>query len=537
VALPAQSAVAAPSPVYPGAGRSSALPRDPGRATEVLYRRHGDTVFRYAWHLLGRREDAEDATQATFLAVHGALAGGTAVLESGAWVLRIARNECMGRLRQTARRPAVRSLDDGFDPPAEGGGVERSAELRDEMRTARETLAGLPVPEREAFVLREWLGLEAGEAALALGMSAVNVEGLAARARRKLVLTVGGLEPAIGCTGTRAALESGSLDRAAKVHLLRCPVCRGVRRALRPPETAARSAVAQRLSAAIPGFASGGGGILAALTAKAAAAPVLTKTAAIVVAAVAAGGAAEQAIVNTVASHHARSHGGPAQVARVASPTPVKLEGGRLVALATPVRANHASVPGTHATTRGDAATPTGRDGSSNPGDAHGGRAAAGAVAGRHDSGGGHPGSADSGNSHSSSADSGSVGTGGGTGTEKDSGGDHANRAGSATGTSGGDHGSSGAGTTSSSDGRSGGGNASGTGSDASAPHDSGSGKDGTAVTGVFGGATSDHFRSADSGAGSSPGSPASTTSPTSGTPEADSGDHVVTAPDVSSSN
>ena len=82
MAQPTPSHAHAPSPDHPGAGRRAAgLPRDPGRATELLYRRHGNTVFRYAWHLLGRREDAEDATQATFLAVHGALGGGTAVLE------------------------------------------------------------------------------------------------------------------------------------------------------------------------------------------------------------------------------------------------------------------------------------------------------------------------------------------------------------------------------------------------------------------------------------------------------------------------
>jgi RNA polymerase sigma-70 factor (ECF subfamily) len=316
------------------------LPRDAGRATELLYKQHGDTVFRYAWHLLGRREDAEDATQATFLAVHRALAGGTAVLDSGAWVVRIARNECMGRLRQTARRPAV-SLDDGFDAPA-AGGVERSAEVRDEMRTARQTLVGLPEPEREAFVLREWLGLEAGEAALALGLTAGDVDGLASRARRSLVLAVGGLEPAIGCTDTRAALEAGTLHRAAKVHLLRCPVCRGVRRALRPPEAAMRPAIAQRLSAVIPGFASGGG-ILAALMAKATAAPVLAKTAAIVVAAVAAGGAAEQAIVGARTAHHGTSHGGQAQVAAATSPALARGDRSTLVALIAPRRTASAS--------------------------------------------------------------------------------------------------------------------------------------------------------------------------------------------------
>jgi RNA polymerase sigma factor (sigma-70 family) len=336
----------------------------------MLYKRHGDTVFRYAWHLLGRREDAEDATQATFLAVHGALSGGTAVLESGAWVLRIARNECMGRLRQTARRPAVRSLDDGFEPPAVGG-VERTAELRDEMRTTRQTLAGLPVPEREAFVLREWLGFESSEAALALGMTAGEVDGLATRARRSLVIAVGGLEPAISCSGTRAALEAGSLDRAAKVHLLRCPVCRGVRRALRPPEASGRTAVAQRLSAVIPGFATGGGGIVAALTAKAATAPVLAKTAAIVAAAVATGGAVEQAIVREQPAHHPRAHGGQAQAAPVQAVTHPLGNRSASGARATPPRVTHASAAAAFVApaTRGAAATPTNAHGARAGGD------------------------------------------------------------------------------------------------------------------------------------------------------------------------
>ena len=448
MATPAPSPVAAPSPVLSGAGRSSVLPRDPGRATELLYRRHGDTVFRYAWHLLGRREDAEDATQATFLAVHKSLAGGTAVLDSNAWVLRIARNECMGRLRQTARRPAV-SLDDGFDPPA-AGGVERSAELRDEVRTARRTLSSLPEPEREAFVMREWLGLEAGETALALGLNAVDVDGLASRARRKLVLAVGGLEPPIGCSGTRTALEAGSLNRAAKVHLLRCPVCRGVRRALRPPEPTARPVMVERLSAVIPGFASGGGGILAALTAKAASAPLLAKTAAIVVAAVAAGGAAEQAIVGTHPAHH-RSHGGPAQVA-----PPARGAASALVALVAPARTDHASTPAGSSTTRGAAATPIDRHGSNGAGDDRGGHAS-----GRGDSGSGNSGSGKAGGDTSGGhKGSGSDDSGGSAGSE------HSSNGGSAT--SGKDRGG---------DTTSGRGTASGSGGDTADHHtDSGSG-------------------------------------------------------------
>ena len=324
---PQPSSAPAPFPDPQGTGRGASLPRDPGRATELLYRRHGATVFRFAWHLLGRREDAEDAAQATFLAVHGSLTHGTAVLEPRAWVLRIARNECMGRLRTRARQPTLAALD-AIELPA-AGGVERSAELRDEIRVARSTLGGLPAEEREAFVLREWLGLEAREAALALGLSAVAVDGLAGRARRSLVLAVGGLEAPAGCSGTRTALESGSLDRAVRVHLLRCPTCRGVRRALRPPEeTVGRlvpvGVIAERLADALPGFATGGGGIIAALTAKAAAAPFAAKTAALLAAALVTAGVAKQEVVDT--GHHARrvalapARGGEARSVR---PAPV----------------------------------------------------------------------------------------------------------------------------------------------------------------------------------------------------------------------
>jgi RNA polymerase sigma-70 factor (ECF subfamily) len=284
------------------------LPHDPARATELLYQRHGATVFRYAWHLLGRREDAEDASQATFLAVHRALGAGTAVLEPGAWVLRIARNECLGRLRQRTPPPQADSLERLAAPIA--GGPERLVEVRDQMRAARDALRSLPVQEREAFVLREWLGLRTAEVALTMGLTPTEIESLAGRARRSLVLAVGGLEPAVGCAGTRAALEAGSLDRAGTVHLLRCPVCRGVRRALRPPadDAAARAPIAvvgQRLAGALPGFASGGGGIVAVLTTKAAAAPLLAKTAALVVAALATAGVAQQEIHNAGSSQRA----------------------------------------------------------------------------------------------------------------------------------------------------------------------------------------------------------------------------------------
>ena len=337
------------TPARPGSGRASALPRDPGRATETLYRRHGKTVFRYAWHVLGSREDAEDATQATFLAVHGALARGTAVLEPGAWVLGIARNECTGRLRTTARRPAPGLLGDDLIAAA-GGSVESAAEVRDEMRIAQQTLSALPEQERDAFLLREWVGLATPDVALALGVEAGYVEYLTARARRSLVLAVGGLEAPVGCAETRAALEASSLCRAAKVHLLRCPVCRGVRRALRPRNAAPATApaVAERLAGVLPGFGAGGGGLIVALATKATAAPVMTKAAALVAATLLAGGAVEDVVRTSHPTHQRTAAASLGRGGQSSPPAATHAGSGRSAVLVTAASSppGHARAPG-----------------------------------------------------------------------------------------------------------------------------------------------------------------------------------------------
>jgi RNA polymerase sigma factor (sigma-70 family) len=417
-------------PAGSGSRRASALPRDPGRATETLYRRHGTTVFRYAWHLLGSREDAEDATQATFLAVHRALAFGTAVIEPGAWVLGIARNECTGRLRGMARRPTPGTLGDDLTAVA-GGSVESAAEVRDEMRTAQQTLMALPEPERDAFLLREWLGLATPEVALALGVEAGYVEYLTARARRSLVLAVGGLEAPIGCAETRTALAAHTLGRAAKVHLLRCPMCRGVRRALRPRAAvpAAAPAVAERLAGVLPGFgvgAGGGGGLIAALTTKAATVPVITKAAALVAATLLAGTAVGTAIHTSHPAHH-RSLG-PSLGRGGESSAPAAKDSGAgrapLVYVAATSSAHHArtaTIALTRSTVRASRGGPAGRG--DHPSADRGGR--------DH----GSSGSRNDGAGHVSSSDDGKG--------EHASGGDNARPSGKSDHASGGDDGSS----------------------------------------------------------------------------------------------
>src|SRR6476619_5607265 len=134
----------APPPVIRGEA-PAVVRRDAGRETAQLYGRHAAAVDRYAWQMLGARADAEDATQATFLSVHAAIAEGTVVREPQAWVLRIARNECLARIEARMRRPLTASLDDGAvaEVSAPAPSVPHRVELRSDLAAANDALGRL----------------------------------------------------------------------------------------------------------------------------------------------------------------------------------------------------------------------------------------------------------------------------------------------------------------------------------------------------------------------------------------------------------
>ena len=294
-----------------------------GHTTAALYRTYGTMLFRYAWHLMGSREDAEDATQAAFLSAHSALEQGTTPLEPRAWLLRIVRNECLTRLGERSRRPAMIELASVADPPAREPGVERQAELRGEVDLARRLLGRLPSKQREAFVLREWVGCSQQEVALALGVSVGSVEGLLTRARSELVRGLGTREDRTSCQSVREQLAAEDLSASGRGHLLRCARCRAARRLLYPSRASALARgfgvpalIAERLAEQLPGFSAGaataGGGGLAAIGAKLASMPVIVKLAVGAATAVVAGGSAAVAV---------REHGGASRPAPQAAAT------------------------------------------------------------------------------------------------------------------------------------------------------------------------------------------------------------------------
>jgi RNA polymerase sigma-70 factor, ECF subfamily len=174
--------LAAVSPV----GRATGLePLDfhaESHAAGALYEVHSSRVFAYCLSKLGRREDAEDAVQTTFLhAVRGLRRGVVPSVEI-AWLLGIARNVCLSRFESAGRRGRLELVCDPVD-------LERSAApqgRRDELIGLEQALARLPEQQRHAVLLRDWRGLSYEEVATQLGVSLANAETLIFRGRRAL---------------------------------------------------------------------------------------------------------------------------------------------------------------------------------------------------------------------------------------------------------------------------------------------------------------------------------------------------------------
>ncbi len=77
-------------------------------AFEELARRHSRLIYRAMVAILGDRDEAEDATQDTFLSAFRHIAGFQGRSKFSTWLVSIARNEALKRLR---RRKHTESLD------------------------------------------------------------------------------------------------------------------------------------------------------------------------------------------------------------------------------------------------------------------------------------------------------------------------------------------------------------------------------------------------------------------------------------------
>jgi RNA polymerase sigma-70 factor (ECF subfamily) len=163
-------------------------------AFSQLVKRYDRNIFRIAQHITHNEEDAEDVVQDAFLKAFQNLAQFQGNSKFYTWLVRIAVNEALMKLRRRRTDKTV-SIDE--DVETEEGSMPREladwspnpeqlyrqSELSDILK---KTIQGLPPGFRTVFVLRDVEGLSTEETADMLGLSIPAVKSRLLRARLQL---------------------------------------------------------------------------------------------------------------------------------------------------------------------------------------------------------------------------------------------------------------------------------------------------------------------------------------------------------------
>jgi RNA polymerase sigma-70 factor (ECF subfamily) len=163
-------------------------------AYDTLVRKYERQIFRIAQHITQNREDAEDVMQDAFLKAYEKLEQFQGNSKFYTWLVRIAVNESLMRLRKRRTGKMV-SIDEDLE--TEEGTVPRDladwapdpeqnytqAELG---QILEKTIKGLPPGFKVVFELRDVQGLSTEDTAEALGLSIPAVKSRLLRARLQL---------------------------------------------------------------------------------------------------------------------------------------------------------------------------------------------------------------------------------------------------------------------------------------------------------------------------------------------------------------
>jgi RNA polymerase sigma-70 factor (ECF subfamily) len=152
--------------------------------------RYAGAVYNLAYRMLGDAQDAEDASQEIFLRAYTRLTSFDRTRRFSTWLLSIASNYCIDRLRR--RRFAWLTLDDvAFSLPSHERGPERSALDREERDRVQAALRRLPDHYRLVLVLRYWQEMSYNEIAQVTGLTESALKTRLHRARHMLAEALG----------------------------------------------------------------------------------------------------------------------------------------------------------------------------------------------------------------------------------------------------------------------------------------------------------------------------------------------------------
>jgi RNA polymerase sigma-70 factor (ECF subfamily) len=150
-------------------------------------------IFALAYGMLGREEDARDATQETFLAAFRNLRGFRGEAKVSSWLHRIAVNQCITRQRRAKVRNEAAIEDEeerqpsSFSSPLELSPA-RVTEGRESIEAVRRAVNSLPLDLRQVVLMKEFEELTFREISEVLDLPLSTVKSRLYTAMRQLQL-------------------------------------------------------------------------------------------------------------------------------------------------------------------------------------------------------------------------------------------------------------------------------------------------------------------------------------------------------------
>lgn len=139
-----------------------------------LARRYGDLKDSLA-RSLRNSELAEDALHDTWLRV-ARLENQETVLNPYGFLLRVATNIAINRLRSNSHQANASDLDEILDMPDPSPGPEQQVAARADMQALMRAIQRMPARRRDVLLLVRWDGVPQKEVAARLGVSVSVVE-------------------------------------------------------------------------------------------------------------------------------------------------------------------------------------------------------------------------------------------------------------------------------------------------------------------------------------------------------------------------
>jgi len=162
-------------------------------AFALLMRRHNQRLYRLARAVLRDDAEAEDALQDAYLHAYRSIGEFRGEAALATWLSRLVLNECLGRVRRTARRQNVVPIVSA-DAQPEADSIAADTPERPDMTVARaqmrklleQKLDELPESFRAIFILRSVEEMSVEETAACLGVREATVRSRHFRAKSLL---------------------------------------------------------------------------------------------------------------------------------------------------------------------------------------------------------------------------------------------------------------------------------------------------------------------------------------------------------------